>query len=71
MARLRPIPPLLQRFLAALSEARTAHLEEEEKQKVSTECQAALAWLAEKEGLQKQLSKVREHRARTGWPGGS
>lgn len=46
-----------QRFLAALSEARTAHLEEEEKQKVSTECQAALAWLAEKEGLQKQLSK--------------
>ncbi|KAL4452428.1 hypothetical protein ABPG75_008090 [Micractinium tetrahymenae] len=48
-----------QSFLAALNEPRTAHLEQEDKQKVAAECQAALAWLAEKEGLQQQAAKVR------------
>lgn len=47
-----------QGFLAALGEARTAHLEEEEKNKVAGECQAALDWLAEKEALQQQAAKV-------------
>ena len=48
-----------QGFLSTLNEPRTAHLGEEDRQKVSAECQAALGWLTEKEGLQQQLSKVR------------
>lgn len=46
-----------QGFLSALNEPRTAHLEEADKQKVSAECAAALAWLSEKEGLQRQVAK--------------
>jgi hypothetical protein len=59
-----PLPPthspntLPQSFLAALNEPRTAHLEEGDKQLVAGECQSALDWLAEKEGLQKKLAKV-------------
>ncbi len=54
---LHPAP--LQSFLAALNEPRTSHLEEEDKQRVAGECQSALDWLAEKEGLQQQVAKVR------------
>lgn len=50
-----------QSFLAGLNEARTSHLEEEDKQKVAGECQTALAWLGEKEGLQQQVAKVRSN----------
>ncbi|KAL4450109.1 hypothetical protein ABPG77_010778 [Micractinium sp. CCAP 211/92] len=47
-----------QSFLAALNEPRTSHLEEEDKQRVAGECQSALDWLAEKEGLQQQVAKL-------------
>jgi heat shock protein 4 len=46
-----------QGFLAALNEPRTAHLEEADKQTVAGECQNALDWLSEKEGLQQQTAK--------------
>ncbi|KAI3438271.1 hypothetical protein D9Q98_000706 [Chlorella vulgaris] len=46
-----------QSYLAALGESRTAHLEEADKDAVAGECQAALDWLNEKEGLQKKVAK--------------
>ncbi|GAB4818888.1 hypothetical protein N2152v2_005934 [Parachlorella kessleri] len=49
-----------QRYLAAArsGEAKYAHIEQAEKDRVVQECEAALRWLDEKEALQKSLRKT-------------
>ena len=61
-----------QGFLAAVRDSsRYGHLTDAERDSVVKECERALAWLQEKEGLQQQLSKVRlpRGRGRAGAPG--
>mmetsp|Transcript_10607 Transcript_10607/g.36870 ORF Transcript_10607/g.36870 Transcript_10607/m.36870 type:complete len:821 (-) Transcript_10607:99-2561(-) len=45
-------------YISMLSDPKYEHIEEEEKAKVKKECEDALAWLAEKEGLQAAAAKT-------------